>query len=164
MAMAAPAAPVDRALSLVEPPSDTAAASPALAGLPPEADLSPAAVRRLKAELPDYLIQIALKALGYYQGALDGKFGPGSRRSAADFQAAIGTDPTGVLQPSELVVLISRAAKSGNSDSQNTFGGMFETGAGVIQDPVAAAKWYRLAADNGNTYAQTNLERLQPRK
>ena len=61
-------------------------------------------------------------------------------------------------------MLISRAAKAGDAFSQNAFGGMFEFGAGVLQDPAAAAKWYRLAADGGDTYAPTNLARLQARQ
>jgi peptidoglycan hydrolase-like protein with peptidoglycan-binding domain len=150
-----------RALTLVDPSSEgPTAASAGFIGLPPEADLSPEAIRRLDTELPDYLIQIALKTLGYYQGALDGKFGPASRRAAAAFQESLGAEATGDLRPAETVTLIAEAAKRGDPDSQNTYGGMFETGAGVIQDPVAAAKWYRLAADADNGFGQANLALL----
>ncbi|MFO1142076.1 MAG: caspase family protein [Amaricoccus sp.] len=169
MATAAPTADADggqigRALTLVEPPSDTPEVTTALNGLPPEADLSPASVRRLNGMMKNYYLQNALKALDYYHGGVDDKFGPGSQRAASDFQRAIGTEPTGDLQPAEIVMLISRAAKAGDAFSQNALGGMFEFGAGVLQDPSAAAKWYRAAADNGDAYAPTNLARLQARQ
>jgi S1-C subfamily serine protease/peptidoglycan hydrolase-like protein with peptidoglycan-binding domain len=51
-------------------------------------------------------LQEALKWYGFYQGALDGAIGKGTRKSMADWQAAHGYDPTGVLttiQRAELV-------------------------------------------------------------
>lgn len=160
--------PTGRTLTLVDPPSTPpVSGAPAAGTLPPEVDLSPASVERLNAAVRrdnDYLLQLALAALDYYNGKLDGKFGPASRRSAAAFQTAIGAEPTGELDASEIVTLIARAAKSGDADSQNTYGGMFEVGAGVFRDPVAAAKWYRLAAEAGNTFAQANLARLDQRE
>jgi TPR repeat protein len=160
MTPADPPTPPARALSLVDPSSPSADASVALVGLPPEADLSTAAVERLDEQLPDYLIQIALKALGHYRGELDGKFGPASRRAVTAFQQSIGAEATGDLRPAEKVILIAEAAKRGDPDTQNTYGGMFQTGAGVIEDPVAAAKWYRLAAESDNGYGQANLAML----
>ena len=57
---------------------------------------------------PHYLIQIALKALDYYHGTLDDNFGPASRRSAAaTSRRRSATDPTGDLQPTEIVTLIA---------------------------------------------------------
>jgi TPR repeat protein len=64
---------------------------------------------------------------------------------------------TGTLQPAEVVALMSKAAESGDPDSQNIFGGMFQTGAGVTKDPAAAAKWYLLSAESDNGYGQMNL-------
>ncbi len=37
---------------------------------------------------------------------------------------------------------------------------MFQTGGGVLEDPAAAARWYRKAADAGNGYGQMNLALL----
>ena len=131
-----------RALSLVEPARDEPAKTAALART---------------GEIEPNLIQIALRALGYYKGRIDGVFGPASRRAVALFQEQSGFPITGDLLPGEIVELIAAAAESGDTDSQNTYGIMFAKGAGVVQDRVAAAKWFRLAAEAGNTFAQTNL-------
>ena len=37
---------------------------------------------------------------------------------------------------------------------------MYQNGLGVTQDDAEAVKWYRLAAEQGNTYAQNNLKKL----
>jgi hypothetical protein len=161
----------ERALTLVAPPAtgesvsvpETGQLELRPAGLPPEMDLSPASVDRLMNEVPPFLIQIALAALDYYHGRLDGQFGPASRRAAAAFQKGTGVPATGVLQPGEVVALIAEAARSGDPNSQNVYGGMFETGAGVTKDPSAAATWYRLAAEADNGYAQMNLGLLYMR-
>ena len=42
-------------------------------------------------------LQTALAWFGHYNAAIDGAFGPGTRRSMAEWQAAVGVDPTGVL-------------------------------------------------------------------
>ena len=143
-----PAQEMQRALTLVEPTptSDEAAKMAALART---------------SEIGPNLIQIALRALGYYQGRPDGVFGPGSRRAAAAFQEKLGASATGVLEPEQLVELIAAAAEAGDSNSQNTFGIMFAEGQGVLQDRVEAAKWFRLAADAGNEWARTNLGQLE---
>ena len=50
-------------------------------------------------------LQIALKWFGFYNGAIDAAFGPGTRNSMAAWQTSKGYDPTGVLttrQRSEL--------------------------------------------------------------
>ncbi|MDG4647665.1 trypsin-like peptidase domain-containing protein [Roseibacterium sp. SDUM158017] len=42
-------------------------------------------------------LQIALRYFGFYDGAIDGAFGPGTRGSMTDWQVARGLEPTGVL-------------------------------------------------------------------
>lgn len=42
-------------------------------------------------------LQSALQWFGFYQGGIDGAFGPGTRNSMAAWQEAQGFDPTGVL-------------------------------------------------------------------
>ena len=53
--------------------------------------------------------QVALKALGFYTARVDGKSGPGTRRSISAFQASANLPATGVLSASDRVELISRA-------------------------------------------------------
>ncbi|SIN82902.1 serine protease [Vannielia litorea] len=63
-------------------------------------DETPAQARRSEAQLDRdgrALLQEALKWEGFYQGAIDAAFGPGTRRSMAEYQAARGYEPTGVL-------------------------------------------------------------------
>lgn len=42
-------------------------------------------------------LQVALQAAGFYAAAIDGAFGPGTRRSMADWQSFNGFEPTGIL-------------------------------------------------------------------
>ena len=42
-------------------------------------------------------LQIALQWFGFYNGAIDGAFGPGTRGSMSDYQTSRGLEPTGVL-------------------------------------------------------------------
>ena len=79
-------------------PDAGAAAAPQPA--PQPVDETPAEARRserlLSAEQRRDL-QVALKAAGFYTAAIDGAFGAGTRRSMAEWQAAQGYEPTGVL-------------------------------------------------------------------
>ncbi len=61
--------------------------------------------RRLSAAERD-LLQKALRWEGFYQGAIDGDFGPGTRGAMRDWQAANGHEATGILttrQRSDLI-------------------------------------------------------------
>ena len=49
------------------------------------------------------------------------------------------------------------AALAGDSSAQLLFGDRFANGDGVAKDLKEALRWYRLAAEQGNTKAQTNL-------
>ena len=51
-------------------------------------------------------------------------------------------------------------ALGGEAEAQYYLGLMFHKGRGVEQDYVEAARWYRLAAENGYSLAQTNLSDL----
>lgn len=129
-----------RLLTLVQP--DGAAEAAALART---AEIAPASV------------QFALVALGYYDGQVDGKFGPASRKAAARYQAHLGTEPTGTLQPREIVTLIAAAADAGDPGSETVYGLMYAQGQGVQQDYDKAATWLGRAAAAGNGYGQMNL-------
>lgn len=76
---------------------------------PAPADETPAEARRSERLLSDEErrdLQIALQAAGFYRSAIDGAFGAGTRRSMADWQAARGFEPTGVLTTRQRRVLM----------------------------------------------------------
>ncbi len=50
-------------------------------------------------------LQTALQWFGFYAGAIDGDFGPGSRKSMSAWQEYQGVDPTGVLTTRQRVAL-----------------------------------------------------------
>ena len=52
-------------------------------------------------------------------------------------------------------------AKKGSSRVQFQLGKMYEKGIGVPQDYKTAVKWYRLSANQGDTYAKGRLKTLQ---
>lgn len=94
----------------VVPPPDPATAAP-----DPEAtaDETLAEARRGEALLTTEerrAIQEALQWLGHYDGAIDGAFGPGTRRSMAEWQAASGREATGILTRAERAALIDGVA------------------------------------------------------
>ena len=53
-------------------------------------------------------LQIALKAAGFYTSGIDGAFGPGTRRSMSDWQAAYGYETTGILTTAQRKVLLDQ--------------------------------------------------------
>ncbi|MEP1328349.1 trypsin-like peptidase domain-containing protein [Pseudophaeobacter sp.] len=72
-------------------------------------DESPAEARRSerllsRAERQD--LQIALKAAGFYNAAIDGAFGRGTRGSMSDWQLSKGYEATGVLTTAQRKVLL----------------------------------------------------------
>jgi peptidoglycan hydrolase-like protein with peptidoglycan-binding domain len=67
---------------------------------PEPADETPAEARRSERQLTAEQrkkLQIALKWAGFYDAAIDGAYGPGTRRSMADWQLANGLENTGIL-------------------------------------------------------------------
>jgi peptidoglycan hydrolase-like protein with peptidoglycan-binding domain len=93
--------PEDGAPPLVPATDDVAAAEPVVAPDPVEApDETKAEARDSEAILlPEDRkdLQTALQWFGFYQGGIDGAFGPGTRNSMAAWQEAQGIDPTGIL-------------------------------------------------------------------
>ncbi|MGP1356904.1 trypsin-like peptidase domain-containing protein [Roseicyclus sp.] len=55
-------------------------------------------------------LQIALQYFGFYQGAIDGAFGPGTRGSMTDWQIDRGLEPTGVLTTRQRAQLLDEYA------------------------------------------------------
>ncbi|MCW2306561.1 caspase family protein [Rhodobium gokarnense] len=58
---------------------------------------------------PDHRLQMALQVLGFYDGRIDGKIGPKSRRSIVAYQQSVGIAPTGVLSTDQTKQLIASA-------------------------------------------------------
>jgi peptidoglycan hydrolase-like protein with peptidoglycan-binding domain len=63
---------------------------------PPIETLSPAAVRN---------VQARLRALGFYRGAVDGIWGPGTQVGLERFQQGRGLQPTGQINPATVAAL-----------------------------------------------------------
>jgi hypothetical protein len=84
---------------------------PAIAVLPaPLPDETPAEARRSEAALSGderKELQAALQWYGHYQGAIDGAFGAGTRRSMASWQTAEGLEGTGILTTAQRGRLLS---------------------------------------------------------
>jgi peptidoglycan hydrolase-like protein with peptidoglycan-binding domain len=51
-------------------------------------------------------VQEALRRLGYYQGPMDGIFGPLTRAAIQRFQRTVGAEPTGSLTGAEASRLV----------------------------------------------------------
>lgn len=104
------------------------------------------------------LRQRALSALGYYNGEIDGSYGPMTRRSVRDFQGDLGFDLTGVLTPAETVTLVCHAALTArDAHAQNLLGIMFATGLGLEQNIDTSLEWLETAAERGHAGANFNL-------
>ncbi|MDU8943866.1 trypsin-like peptidase domain-containing protein [Ovoidimarina sediminis] len=83
-------------------PADPAApgATPDAAAEPEPADETPAEARageRRLTRTEREELQRALQIKGFYTAAIDGAFGPGTRRAMANWQSAFGHEPTGIL-------------------------------------------------------------------
>ncbi len=81
-------------------PNETQTQAPEVIPTPAPADETPAQARRSERALTAderKALQIALKAAGFYNSAIDGSFGRGTRGSMSDWQAANGYELTGIL-------------------------------------------------------------------
>lgn len=100
----AAAAPEPAAEQAAEPAAETAEAPAA------DPDETPKQARASEAALSRDArkdLQEALKWYGFYQGGIDGAFGPGTRASMAAWQEANGLEPTGVLTTRQRATLIA---------------------------------------------------------
>ena len=68
---------------------------------------------------------------------------------------AFGQDPDTITE-------IRRQAEQGDADAQYNLGYRYATGIGVPQDRAEAARWLRLAADQGHIQAEDFLARMPP--
>jgi len=106
-----PVAPIAEAPVAEAPVAEAPAAevaSPAVTAPEPQ-DETPAEARRSEAALTREERQDLQRALqwdGFYNAAIDGAFGPGTRRSMSDWQSAMGFEPTGVLTTIQRAILI----------------------------------------------------------
>jgi len=75
--------------------------------LPQETEAEARASEALLDEEQRKALQIALQWFGHYDGAIDGAYGPGTRKSMAAWQAAAGLDPTGTLTSGQRASLLA---------------------------------------------------------
>ena len=101
---------VDDAVIVPQAPADPAATDADLAA-PPQETLAEARDAE-NALSPDdkRALQSALAWFGYYDGAIDGAYGKGTRGSFAAWQTTKGFDPTGVLRSAERAQLLAEEA------------------------------------------------------
>lgn len=150
-------APEPAAMTVIDPPPTPPAITLVAPAGPARPDLTPEATARLDQVVQLHMIQAALGFLGFYDGEFDGKSGPKTLRAISEFQDSIGAVPTGRLQPPQIVQLVAKAAEAGDPFSENTLGMMLASGAGVDQDPAAAALWFQRSADGRFGVGQYNL-------
>ncbi|MEZ5778265.1 MAG: serine protease [Paracoccaceae bacterium] len=101
-----PTAPAALPVPGTEPADEPVIALPDMT--PP--DETPAEARRSETLLSAddrKLLQEALQWGGFYASAIDGAFGPGTRRSMAAWQAAVGHEETGILTTSQRTELVA---------------------------------------------------------
>lgn len=104
------------------------------------------------------LRQSALKALGYYNGEVDGEYGAGTRDAVRQFQRELGYDETASLTPRQTAQLMCHAAQTARDPGvQNVLGIMHATGLGVVQNTDLALEWLEMAARRGDPDANFNL-------
>jgi len=97
----APAPPPPVAVAAPPPPTAApapAAQAPPIPPMPDESQMSEADRRR---------VQAALAMLGYYDGRLDGQFGPETRAAIRRYQHEIGVEMTGRLTPGQAGRLVA---------------------------------------------------------
>ncbi len=107
------AALTDGSPPVVSQNTQQAASTPAPEVSPPPRitlpDETPAQARRSEQALgrdDKKDLQIALKAAGFYDSAIDGAFGSGTRRSMSEWQRDKGFEPTGVLTTAQRKMLM----------------------------------------------------------
>ncbi|MGQ0566808.1 MAG: trypsin-like peptidase domain-containing protein [Gemmobacter sp.] len=109
----APPVPVE-VTPLPEAAPDVAVTPPEPPPPPPEPEETVAEARRAESALTAddrKALQAALQWFGFYRNAIDGAIGPGTRASMAEWQAAQGLDPTGVLTTKQRALLLGERAR-----------------------------------------------------
>lgn len=84
--------------------------APAVEPVAVEPEETPAEARRSEAALSQderMDLQRALQWYGFYNAKIDGAFGAGTRRSMADWQTAMGLEPTGILTSRQRATLVA---------------------------------------------------------
>ncbi|MGP6085794.1 serine protease [Antarctobacter jejuensis] len=102
-----PAAPEPQVVPTPDPqPDPQVVAAPAQPVIPEETvqEARQSEARLTRAERD--MLQIALKWAGFYDGGIDGAFGPGTRASMSRWQEANEFDPTGVLTTGQRAELL----------------------------------------------------------
>jgi hypothetical protein len=75
--------------------------------------------------------------------------------SNSDYQRAVAAYNAGRF--SEAAASFNQAAAQGHAESQYILSTMYDAGKGVPKDGAQAARWERMAAEQGHLYAQANL-------
>jgi TPR repeat protein len=103
-------------------------------------------------------IQQALRALGHYDGPINGMLGPMTRAAVRKFQREMAFDETDTLTPRQTVFVICNAAQvARDPGSQNVLGIMYATGLGVRINVDLALEWLRAASSRRHAEATYNL-------
>ena len=104
------------------------------------------------------VLQQALRALGHYEGNLDGELSPQTRAAIRKFQREREEDETDTLTPEQNVSLICSAAETSRDlVSETTLGIMYATGLGVEQNMDRAQYWLMQASNQHYADATYNL-------
>jgi hypothetical protein len=103
-------------------------------------------------------IQQALRALGHYDGPINGLLGPMTRAAIRKFQREMAYDETDTLSPRQTVFVICNAAQIARDPaSQNVLGIMYATGLGMRLNVDLALEWLRTASSRRHAESTYNL-------
>ena len=106
-------------------------------------------------------IQNALKALGHYEGPIDGQLSLATRIAIRKYQRERSEDETDILSPLQITNLVCNAAETTRSPmAANTLGLMYTVGLGVKQNIDKAQQWLTEAANRNHAEAKYNLALL----
>ena len=103
--------------------------------------------------------QVALRALGYYRGAIDGAAGPGMARAVDRWRSDLGIKVKGDLTPPEVVALLKQGAER-NAKARAYLGVMYGIGLGVKLDPEKATRHLKSADRAGDKDAPIYFKNL----
>ncbi len=105
--------------------------------------------------------QFALRALGYYEGPIDGDPGPMTRSAVRNFLASLNVDQQAYLDGPQIVELICNAAQlRGHAASQNMLGLMYAEGIGVVREEELALYWFTQSAQQRFPSAVLNVGKM----